>query len=47
MLLWLIYIAEDGLGYGLGIGFLSYTEMGNKDPSPSLCNVNSFLYSAM
>ena len=36
----LIYIAGDGLGYGLRLGFLSYTEMGSRDPSPSLCNVN-------
>ena len=29
--------ARDGLGYGLG--FLYYTEIGSRDPSPSSCNV--------
>ena len=40
--LWLIYIAGDGLGYGCGLrfGFLSYIEIGSRDPSPSLCTVN-------
>ena len=37
-LLWLIYIAGDGLG----LGFLSYAEIGSRDLSPSLCNVNMF-----
>ena len=35
-LLWLIYIARDGLRFG----FLS--EIGRRDPSPSLCNANMF-----
>ena len=35
---WLIYIA----GYRLGLGILSYTEIGSRDPSPSLCKVNKF-----
>ena len=38
--LWFIYIAGDGLGYGLGIGFLSYTEIGSRDVG--LCNANMF-----
>ena len=37
---WLIYIAGDGLRYGLG--FMSYKEIGSRDQSPSLCNVNMF-----
>ena len=40
--LWLIYIAEDGLGYGLRLGFLYCTELGSRDWSLSLCNVNMF-----
>ena len=28
--------------YGYGLRFVSYTEIGSKDPSPSLCNVNLF-----
>ena len=36
--LWLIYIAGDGLGYGLG--FLSYTEeIGSRDSILNLSNV--------
>ena len=38
--LWLIYIAGDELRNGLGLGFLSYTEIGSRDQSPSLRNVN-------
>ena len=34
--LWLVYIAGGGLWYGLG--FMSYTEIGSRDPSPSLFN---------
>ena len=30
-ILQLIYIARDGLRYQLGFGFLSYTEIGNRD----------------
>ena len=36
------YIAGYGLGYGPGLGFLSCTEVGSRDLSPSLCNVNMF-----
>ena len=36
----LIYIAGDGLRYGYGLQFLFYTEVGSRDPSPSLCNAN-------
>ena len=39
---WLIHISADGLRYGLGLEFLSCTEIGSKDPSLSLCNVNMF-----
>ena len=38
----LIYIADYGLWYGLGLGFLSFTEIGSRDLSPSLWNVNMF-----
>ena len=38
----IIYIAEEGLGYRYGLGFLSYPELGSRDLSPSLCNVNVF-----
>ena len=38
--LWLIHTAGEGLRYWLGLGLLSYTELGSRDPSPSLCNVN-------
>ena len=37
---WLIYIAGDGLG--LWFWFLSCTEIGSRDLSPNLCNVNMF-----
>ena len=37
---WLLYMAGDGFRYGLG--FLSYTEIGSRNPSPSLCNGNMF-----
>ena len=40
--LWLIYISGDGLRYGIELGFLSCTEIGNRDPSQSLCNMNMF-----
>ena len=40
--LWLIYTAGYGLGYRLILGFLFYTEVGSRDPSLSLCNVNLF-----
>ena len=33
------HIAGDGLWYGLGFGFLSCTEIGSRDLSPSLCNM--------
>ena len=36
-ILWLIYIAGDGLRHELRFGFLSYTEIGSRDHS--LCNV--------
>ena len=36
----LIYIAGDGHRYGLGLRDLYYTEIGSRDLSPSLCNVN-------
>ena len=36
--LWLIYITRDGLG----LGFPSFTEIGSRHPSLSLCNVNVF-----
>ena len=39
---WLIYIAGDGLRYRLGLRFLSCTEIGSRDSSSSLCNVNTF-----
>ena len=29
--------------YGYGLRFVSYTDVGSKDPSPSLCNVKSVL----
>ena len=38
--LWLIYIAGDGLGYRPGRGIPSCTEIGSRDPNPSLGNVN-------
>ena len=37
-----MYIAGDRLGYGIGLWFLSYTEIESRDPSPSMCNVNMF-----
>ena len=40
----LIHTAGDELGYRLE--FLSYTEVGSRDPSPSLYNVN-MLHSTM
>ena len=39
---WLIYTAGGGLGCGFAVRFLSYTEIGSRDPSPSLYNGNSF-----
>ena len=38
----LIYIAGDGLGYGLGHEFLSYIEMVSSNPSPSLCKCSAW-----
>ena len=35
-------IVGDRLGYGFLLRFLSYTEIGSRDPSWSLCNVNMF-----
>ena len=39
---WLVYIARDGLRYGLGFGFLSYAEIGSRDLSLSL-SLNHYL----
>ena len=39
---WLIYIAGDVLEYGPGLEFLSCIEIGSRDVSPSLYNVNMF-----
>ena len=39
--LWPIYIAGDRLGNLLELGFLSYTKIGSRDPSPSPCNGKS------
>ena len=33
LVLWLIYIAGDELGYGLGLEFLSCTEIESMDPN--------------
>ena len=33
---------RDGLGQKTQTQFLSFTEIGSRDPSPSLCNVNMF-----
>ena len=48
--LWLIYIARDGLRYGLGFGFLSYAEIGSRDsesesePLPYLASLEAMAF---
>ena len=42
--LWLIYIGGDGLQCRLSLGFLSYAEIGSRDLSPSLSNVECSAY---
>ena len=39
-----IYIVEDGLQYRLRLGCLSYAEIGSRDLSPSLSNVECSAY---
>ena len=41
-LLCLTYIARDGLWYKIGTCLPVLTEIGSRDPSVSLCNVNMF-----
>ena len=38
----LVYVYGDWPGYALGLGLLSYTDIGSRNPSPSLYNVNMF-----
>ena len=40
-------LKETDFRYGYGLGFLAYTEIGCRDLSQSMCNVNHFLQSAM
>ena len=47
LVLWLIYNSRDGLGYGLGYGFLSYREIGSKDLAFESVHCEHVLHSTM